>query len=385
MPHAPRSPTSGAGMQTKLSAWTPLNHPVTNSKLFEERRTLLKKWVDRWSDTQRRAVLQDFVLSCSQEQLKFLSLSVSRQLPLQAADLTCQLPRALSLYIFSFLDPRSLCRCAKVSWHWKSIVELDQLWIPKCLRLGWCITFSLTPFEQGAWKRHYIQTVQELRLTRLQTAPSPQQFVIPDATVDHSRHEDLAETALLTEERPVPTVHPAGSSLRFGLSKDKQPTPLPPWRDSDRRPKDTQRFNYLDNLAPVLQAPRGQTDITAPTCRGNTSASVDGRRKSLSEATYKLRKAKSLMFLSSGGRPQHPPPPPPSPPPHHHQATIRETTRSLLSLAQWNAGVRPGPVRSAVPRLSVEALRASQRSHRSSPSVPLFEVPSWIWPASQAR
>ncbi|XP_035000110.2 F-box only protein 16 [Hippoglossus stenolepis] len=399
MPHAPRSPTNCAGMQTKLSAWTPLNHPLTNSKLFEERRTLLKKWFDRWSDSQRRAVLQDFVLSCSQEQLKFLSVSVSRQLPLQAADFTCQLPRALCLYIFSFLDPRSLCRCAQVSWHWKSIVELDQLWMPKCLRLGWCISFSLTPFEQGAWKRHYIQSVQELRLTRLQTAPSPQQFVIPEATANNSRHEDLAEVALVTEERPVSTVHPAGSSLRFGLSKDKQPTTLPPWRDSDRRPKDTLRFNYLDNLEPVQQALRGQMNITATTCRGNTSVSVDGRRKSLSEATYKLRKAKSLMFLSSGCRPQHPPPPPPSPPPPPHQAKtqlrqascgvnhpiIKETTRSLLSLAQWNAGVRPGPVRSAVPRLSAAALRASQRSHRSSPSAPLFEVPSWIWPASQAR
>nr|XP_019967029.1 PREDICTED: F-box only protein 16 isoform X2 [Paralichthys olivaceus] len=267
MPHASRSPTNCAGMQTKLSAWTPLNHPLTNSKVFEERRTLLKKWFDRWSDSQRRAVLQDFVLSCSQEQLKFLSLSVSRQLPLQAADFTCQLPRALCLYIFSFLDPRSLCRCAQVSWHWKSIVELDQLWTPKCLRLGWWINFSLTPLEQGAWKRHYIQTVQELRLTRLQTAPSPQQFVIPDATANNSRHEDLAEAALLTEERPVSTIQRAGSSLRFGLIKDKQPTTLPPWRDSDRRPKDTLRFNYLDNLEPVKQALRGQMNITATTCR----------------------------------------------------------------------------------------------------------------------
>lgn len=69
---------------------------------------------DRWSDGQRRAVLQDLVLGCSPEQLAFLSLGVSRRLPLQAADFTCHLPRALSLYLFSFLDPRSLCRCARV-------------------------------------------------------------------------------------------------------------------------------------------------------------------------------------------------------------------------------------------------------------------------------
>ncbi|GLD59571.1 F-box only protein 16 [Lates japonicus] len=382
-------------MQTKLSAWTPLNHPVANSKVFEERRSLLAKWFDRWSDSQRKAVLQDFVLSCSQEQLRFLSVSVSRQLPLQAADFTCLLPRALCLYLFSFLDPRSLCRCAQVSWHWKSIVELDQLWMPKCLRLGWCINFSPTPLEQGVWKRHYIQTVQELRLTPLQTASSKQQFTIPDVTMLSSGHEDLLEPALLTEERPLSATQRAGSSLRTRLIKEKQPTALPPWRDSDRYPKDTLRFNYLDNLDPVQQALRAQMKSTASTCRSNTPKPDGGSKKTLSEANYKLRKAKSLMFLSSNCRPQHPPPPPP--PHHHHQTQTRpqwasrsngdtitkETARSLLRLAQWNAGICPGPVRSAVPQLSAEALRASRRSHRSSPSTPLFEAQPWSVPASQ--
>lgn len=54
------------------------------------------------------------MLSCSREQLRYLSVSVSGRLPLQAADFACLLPRALCLYIFSFLDPRSLCRCAQV-------------------------------------------------------------------------------------------------------------------------------------------------------------------------------------------------------------------------------------------------------------------------------
>lgn len=83
---------------------------------------------DRWSDSQRKAVLQDLVLSCSVEQLRFLSLSVSRQLPLQAADFTCLLPRAVSLYLFSFLDPRSLCRCAQV--HVDSLMGSDVKFWP---------------------------------------------------------------------------------------------------------------------------------------------------------------------------------------------------------------------------------------------------------------
>uniref|UniRef100_A0A4W6C6X8 F-box protein 16 n=1 Tax=Lates calcarifer TaxID=8187 RepID=A0A4W6C6X8_LATCA len=268
MPHAPRSPANCAKTQTKLSAWTPLNHPVANSKVtsihFSWNILLnILYFFDRWSDSQRKAVLQDFVLSCSQEQLRFLSVSVSRQLPLQAADFTCLLPRALCLYLFSFLDPRSLCRCAQVSWHWKSIVELDQLWMPKCLRLGWCLNFSPTPLEQGVWKRHYIQTVQELRLTLLQPA-------------------------LLTEERPLSATQRAGSSLRTRLIKEKQPTAPPPWRDSDRYPKTHYALTTWTTWTPQMKS-------TASTCRSNTLKPDGGSKKTLSEAKYKLRKAKSLV------------------------------------------------------------------------------------------
>uniref|UniRef100_UPI0037E703F0 F-box only protein 16 n=1 Tax=Semicossyphus pulcher TaxID=241346 RepID=UPI0037E703F0 len=374
MPHAPRSSASCAKMQTTLSTWTPLNHPLSNSKVFEERRNLLAKWFDRWSNSQRTAVLQDFVLSCSLEQLMFLSLSVSRRLPLQAADFTCLLPRALCLYLFSFLDPRSLCRCARVSWHWKSIVELDQLWMPKCVRLGWCINFPPTPFEQGVWKRHYINTVQELRLSSLQTASFQQQIMVPHVSAVSSRHEDPSELA------SVSMLLPASSTQQVsGTSRKKQPAAPPPWRDSDRRPKDTLRFNYLDNMDPSEQALKA-----ASTCRTNTWKPDGGSKKSVSETSYKLRKAKSLMFLSSNCRPQ-PPPPLPPPPPHEtqsrpswaartHHRFAKDTAKSMLRLAQWNAGIRPEPARTAVPRLSVEALRASQRSHRSAPSTPLFQT-----------
>uniref|UniRef100_A0A667Y3W6 F-box protein 16 n=1 Tax=Myripristis murdjan TaxID=586833 RepID=A0A667Y3W6_9TELE len=267
MPFAPRSALSSAKMQTKLSAWTPLNHQLSNHNVFVERRNLLAKWFDKWSDSQRKAVLQDLVSSCSAEQLRFLSLSVSKRLPLQAADFTCLLPRVLCLYIFSFLDPRSLCRCAQVSWHWKSIVELDQLWMPKCLRLGWCISFSPTPFEQGVWKRHYIHTVQELRIGKPQVRR-------PDTTL----HQICATISSFMIE-----MHLSGSAAGRGSGTVKQTAALPPWRDSDRHPKDTLRFNYLANLDPIEQALQ-------------RNARPDNvRTKPLSEANYKLRKAKSLV------------------------------------------------------------------------------------------
>ncbi|XP_034756677.1 F-box only protein 16 [Etheostoma cragini] len=400
MPVAPRS---SAKMQTKLSAWTPLNHPESNSKVFEERRNLLAKWFARWSDSQRKALLQDLVLSCSVDQLLFLKLSVGRRLPLQAADFTCLLPRALCLYLFSFLDPRSLCRCAQVSWLWRSIVELDQLWMPKCVRLGWCINFSPTPLEQAVWKRLYVHTVQELRVTALQVRrPDPQsahqqQPKVPHVSAISSRHGALSEPAVISDEHATPPTQVRGGTSRTGFRKEKQTTTPPPWKDSDRRPTDTLRFNYLDNLEPsdaaYAQLSLQPTSYTIGSTgrRGNTSQPDDRSQKTVSAAHYKLRKAKSLMFLSSNCRPQHPPPPhetqsrpswaarSPEPP------VTKETAKSVLRLAQWNAGIRPGPARPAVPRLSVEALRAAQRTHRSAPSTQLFQAQPWTVPASHTQ
>ena len=90
----------------------------------------------------------------------------------------------ISLSLLESLTLLFLTLCGQVSWHWRSIVELDQLWMPKCLRLGWCISFSPTAFEQGVWKRHYIQTVQELRLASLQVRRS---------------HPELVQTRVRTE------------------------------------------------------------------------------------------------------------------------------------------------------------------------------------------
>ncbi|KAK2890417.1 hypothetical protein Q8A73_018717 [Channa argus] len=343
--------------QTERSAWTPLNNVLANSKVFEERRRLLAKWFDRWSDSQRKAVLQDFVLRCSVEQLRFLSLSVSRRLPLQAADFTCLLPRALSLYLFSFLDPRSLSRCAQVSWHWRSIVELDQLWMPKCVRLNWCINFSPTPFEQGVWKRHYIQKVQEL------------QFTPPQVT--SSRHDNTSDLTLFSEAHPASTSEQLGSSSRVGSRKEKQSPAPPPWRDSDRHPKDTLRFNYLDNLVPLEQALKAPMKSRATSHHSSITLKPDRLSK----------KPLSEMFLRSDSKPNHPLPQTQTRPQwasHSNKYPVtKETVESLLRQAQWNAGIRPRPVRSAVPQLSVGALRAFQRSHRSPPSRSLFEIQPW--------
>ena len=42
---------------------------------------------------------------------------------MQHFDFSNVLPRFLSLYVFSFLHPKTLSKCSQVSWHWKFLTE----------------------------------------------------------------------------------------------------------------------------------------------------------------------------------------------------------------------------------------------------------------------
>ena len=44
---------------------------------------------------------------------KFCCWKLQEKIPAEALDFTTKLPKVLSLYIFSFLDPQSLCHCAQ--------------------------------------------------------------------------------------------------------------------------------------------------------------------------------------------------------------------------------------------------------------------------------
>lgn len=94
--------------------------------------SLLLPQFDKWTDIQRRRVLMDLLERCSLSQLKFCVKQLHDRVPVEALDFSTKLPRALSLYIFSFLDPRSLCRCAqvKLSRHevdvWKESAQRDK-------------------------------------------------------------------------------------------------------------------------------------------------------------------------------------------------------------------------------------------------------------------
>lgn len=136
------------------------------------------------SDTATRiAILDKFLQVCGAGELQFLQKVVSRRTPLSSgacdpnsnmyvhiastdslgiADPVAALGRQNSLSIFAFLDPRSLARCAQVSWAWHDVAVLDVIWRPKCLLRGWPIPYTPSRFESGAWRSWYVQCVKKV-------------------------------------------------------------------------------------------------------------------------------------------------------------------------------------------------------------------------------
>ncbi|RUS73144.1 hypothetical protein EGW08_019086, partial [Elysia chlorotica] len=110
-------------LKTQNSAWTPINHKASNEQIFKERRDLVSHWFDMWSDSQRKRFLDVIFQQCSRSQYRFVQKWFDERVPMQHLDFTRVLPRFLSCYIFSFLEPKSLCRCAQVSWNWKFVSE----------------------------------------------------------------------------------------------------------------------------------------------------------------------------------------------------------------------------------------------------------------------
>ena len=99
-------------------------------------RIFLRNW---WNinDRFRAEVMGNLLGVCTNKQIRLLQDKLDERFPNERIDFSRQLPRKLSLHILKFLDPRSLSRCAQVSWYWKFLSESDELWRPKCLRFGW--------------------------------------------------------------------------------------------------------------------------------------------------------------------------------------------------------------------------------------------------------
>uniref|UniRef100_A0A8C6FFJ1 Epithelial cell transforming 2 like n=1 Tax=Moschus moschiferus TaxID=68415 RepID=A0A8C6FFJ1_MOSMO len=147
---------------TRFSAWTPFSNKSLNRQLFQERVALISHWFDLWTNKQRQEFLFTIFLRCTKSQLRVIQDWFSERMQVAKVDFSTVLPRFISLYIFSFLNPKDLCAAAQVSWPWKFLTEQDCLWMPKCIKFGWFLPYTPTDNEYGAWKHHYIACVSNL-------------------------------------------------------------------------------------------------------------------------------------------------------------------------------------------------------------------------------
>lgn len=84
---------------------------------------------DKWTHDQRKQILEDLIHKSKIREKGFIRDYVKEHIPALKRDFTRHLSRVISIYIFSFLDPRSLSRCAQVGidcnffcFHCKQIV-----------------------------------------------------------------------------------------------------------------------------------------------------------------------------------------------------------------------------------------------------------------------
>lgn len=336
------------------STWTPLNNEEANRKIFEERRTLVNKWFEKWSNAQRKTVLSDLVSKCKLRQLEFTGDIISQKRPVRRDDFTRLMPRVITLYIFSFLDPRSLCRASQVCWYWKFLTELDQIWMPKAMQLGWILPFSPSPYENGVWKRLYIENINALKCF------TPK---VSDISNELGKLGMKDRMSLMKRSTPRPS---------SAVKMDR-----PPWKGSDPTPKDTWRNNYLDNDDEIEKVNKlrkrhiygAEAEDIVRRAHGKVKTGMNHEVRS---GISRVQKSRSMTKLSrsSVGPTERPTWAKHSPgSPFVNMSAVGDPKASL------DASVRPSPVKPA--RLT------TSRTPRDLPTTKLFPDNPWDVPAEE--
>ncbi|KAI3390146.1 hypothetical protein SNEBB_001819 [Seison nebaliae] len=208
------------------STWTPLANENYNKKLYVERRQLVNKWFDTWTTRQRQMLLEDLLIISRRSERTFAREWLNAFVPRTRMDFTQTLPRCISIYIFSFLDPKSLACCAQVNSHWKHLSESDSLWRPICVRKNWVLPFALTPFENGAWKRMYAENIR-ISLIELDS------MITREALMD----EEKRKAKLAEENRQIREYNQIIRNS-FMLNTKNTEIQRPPWRPNCKKPDD---------------------------------------------------------------------------------------------------------------------------------------------------
>nr|XP_020671342.1 epithelial cell-transforming sequence 2 oncogene-like isoform X3 [Pogona vitticeps] len=217
---------------TRFSTWTPFENKTLNNQLFQERIRLIGHWFDLWMDKQRKQFLQWILSKCNKSQLKFAQMWLLETIPMTEVDFTTLLPRFISLYIFSFLNPKDLCAAAQVNWHWKFLTEQDSLWMPKAIKLGWFLPYTSEKNEYGVWKQHYIAC-----------ATNPDYFAPKKTAETHRTNQSKAEHEEKMHEKCL------RKTLRetWALHKKELFKARPPWISGTRH-SGFHRYKFQPNL-----------------------------------------------------------------------------------------------------------------------------------------
>lgn len=317
------------------STWTPLSNGETNNKIFEERKVLINKWFDKWSHEQRTQILEDLINKSKVKQKEFIRDYVKDHVPALKRDFTRHLPRVISLYIFSFLDPRSLSRCSRVCWHWKYLTELDQLWMPRCVQLGWNLPFMPGQYEVGVWKRNYIENIKTLQLMY------PKKNIKLDLDQLHAKGK-----------KPP---------------KSTKPEKTTPWRGSDPVPKDTWRFNYLENDDVVENVKSLRKKKTyAPEGRLASAHAHSKVKTGHNVLNSQVRRSQSYTKLVSSE-------------PLEDWESFRGVSTTLPMGSSMEV-TRPAPVYSPPPPKPSKRQQVSARTPRDPPTKDLFPKQPWTVP-----
>ena len=199
-------------------------------------------------------MIEDLLNQCKPKQLFYTRDVLNKISPVYHIDFTRVLPRVISLYIMSFLDPRSLCRCSKVSWYWKMLCESDQLWMPKCLRFGWNLNYIPSSFENGIWKQFYIENIRALQYIPLKVLSNVK---LRKILYFFKNFIFKANTPMITERSELLSELSNGQFgfNRFAKTNPKQnksfrpqgPLKHPPWKGNSFNPNHLHRYNYLDS------------------------------------------------------------------------------------------------------------------------------------------
>ncbi|KAM4694274.1 epithelial cell-transforming sequence 2 oncogene-like [Discoglossus pictus] len=280
--------------QTRFSAWTPMASKSFNKQLFHERVSLIGHWFDLWTDKQRKQFLHAMLLRSSKSQLKFVRDWFTEEVPVTKLDFTTVLPRFISLYILSFLNPQDLCSAAGVSWHWKFLSEQDSLWMPKCTKFGWFLPYTPPDNEYGAWKRHYISCASSLDYLTPREAAETYGTLneLKEGAEEHK--EKLREKLLRKVLRERLEIH------KRELFKTRPPWMSGAWRSAllDSRLSLSQSQNLSDQSA--LQAAlwwiKGKNNVSNKTLTSQLM-DEDNQTSSLRTALEKTLVEKSLKTL----------------------------------------------------------------------------------------